>query len=80
MKYALVDTFNNVVLSLHRIERCAEDALQKHDRQVRAANGDTSYIPKDIIWDSDHILRVGWVYETQQLQEVDTHSRMEGKS
>ena len=59
MKYALIDTFNNVVLSMHRIERCAEDAMQKHDRQVRIANGAGSYIPKQIILDADHRLRVG---------------------
>jgi|14_taG_2_1085336.scaffolds.fasta_scaffold11396_5 hypothetical protein len=76
MRYALIDTFNSVVLSLHRIERCAEDALQKHDRQVRLANGAGSYIPKQIIWDADHTLRVGEICEPEQFQKIDRESRI----
>ena len=76
MRYALIDTFNSVVISLHRIERCAEDALQKHERQVRLANGAGSYIPKQVIWDKAHQLRVGEVCEPEQFEKIDRESRI----
>jgi hypothetical protein len=76
MRYALIDTFNHVVLSLHRIERCAEDALQKHDRHVYNAYGCMSYIPKQIIWDADHTLRVGEICEPEQFEKIDRESRI----
>ena len=70
MKFALIDTFNNVVLSLHRLERCAEEASEKHDRDIRRNNGDQSYIPKMIIEDSTHTLVVGQIYEQWQLDQI----------
>jgi len=49
--YELIDTFNNTVISRHRLLGRAYDAMMAHHRAVKHANGDNSYIPTAIYKD-----------------------------
>lgn len=46
---ALVDTFNNKVVSLHRTVSAAENADSKLQSAVKRANGSGSYIPTVLV-------------------------------
>ena len=46
--YALIDTFNNVVLSTHHTVEAAEAAHDKLQSRVQSANGSGAYIPTKI--------------------------------
>ena len=46
---ALIDTFNNKVLSIHRTAEAAENADGKLQSAVRRANGSSSYIPTVLV-------------------------------
>lgn len=55
--YRLVDTFNGLVISGHHSLMGAEKAARRHDRAVKRANGQSSYIPTRIDrWESSE----GW--------------------
>lgn len=49
MKYTLRDTFNNITISNHRTLRAAVVAGYKHNKAVKNANGQSSYIPTEIL-------------------------------
>jgi hypothetical protein len=55
--YQIIDTFNDTVVSRHRSLEAAVKADDKFRRDVRRANGATSYIPTRILdHDGDPIL------------------------
>jgi hypothetical protein len=45
---ALIDTFNNKVLSLHHTVESAESASAKLQAQVKRSNGNGAYIPTKV--------------------------------
>lgn len=55
MKYALVNTMNNVgreigsAISFHASEEAAEKANAKFQKSVKRANGQSSYMPTKIV-------------------------------
>lgn len=49
--YELVDTFNDVVISRHRLLSRAYVAKMAHQRAVKRTNGASSYIPTSIYKD-----------------------------
>lgn len=47
--YTLLDTFNDRVISRHKTLEAAVRAEIKHDKAVKKHNGQSSYIPTDIL-------------------------------
>ena len=45
--YALLDTFNNRIVSKHRTVRAAVKANHRFQRAIKRNNGQSSYIPVD---------------------------------
>jgi len=46
--YVLYDTFNNCVISRHRMIETAARAANSHTRSIKQRYGDSSYIPTDL--------------------------------
>lgn len=55
MKYTLRDTFNGVTISHHRSLEAAVAADIKFGRAVKRANGQSSYIPTEILCDGKRL-------------------------
>jgi len=53
--YTLRDTFNNCTLSTHRTLEAACKADKKHDAMIKRANGNSSYIPTEILKDGKRL-------------------------
>lgn len=47
--FELIDTFNNRTISSHRTVVAAVKASRKHSLLIQRANGQNSYIPKEIV-------------------------------
>ena len=47
--YHLINMFNRTIISSHRTEGAARKADVKHQRAVKRANGQNSYIPTQIL-------------------------------
>ena len=66
--FHLIDTFNHRVISSHKTFEAADNAMNKHSRDVRRTNGQNSYIPKTIVEgtidkDGDVVTSWGAYYE-----------------
>ena len=46
--FAILDTFNNKIVSRHRTVRAASEANDRFQRAIRRNNGQSSYIPVDL--------------------------------
>lgn len=55
VKYTLIDTFNNVVVSRHRTLKAAARADLALNRAVKRHNGLTSYLPTKITRDGENL-------------------------
>jgi hypothetical protein len=54
-KYTLRDTFNNRTISNHRSLEAAVKAEHKFSLAVKRANGQSSYIPTEILKDGERL-------------------------
>lgn len=77
-QYAVVNTMNQIgtdsigtVISRHQTQEAAEQAQARHQRAVRRANGDQSYIPTRVVILTEDIRPGGHVRPRNvQTQEV----------
>ena len=53
--YELNDTFNGLLISRHRSLSAAVRADMAHNRAVKKANGQSSYIPTSITMDGERL-------------------------
>jgi hypothetical protein len=62
---ALIDTFNNKVVSTHRTVAAAESAADKLQSSVKRANGSSSYLPTVLV--EANGLKKGEILSTEEL-------------